>query len=460
MRTMVVLLCLQASSVAAAAVDASAGHMVHLEMPRSMHPTAAAAEDARIVLPVLFDFQPALVPLNNGQSIAVQLRRFCVHHGLDSGRCGAILQQAMDELIELHGATYCRRLSQDTQTALLHVKNVLLPPSPHALKPPTYGWLHDEAANLASDLCGFLRSATSHEHVDADTSHCERPLQEAFDGSFRWINALPQCEPDTGNTLKEADSSDRVFTIEQVIASLRSRVNHTTPEATTNTGPIMSSVSASQLKSVVSTEPETENVSINSSPADWGLNNSIFSTAIYAQGTQVLSLAGDVSQPLIKMTTSIGLHQCLSDSEIVSLQLTRSLICVKSEAADAESTSELDSSTVATLREHEESANASEMSATDTVSVFSQANESEQQFRCNGDCSTRGNEANDVTSAEDASPDQNEAASTDVASTLYDPDPAQSTCKDSSNAMTARDLPEFTQRTDAAAETPVNGLGD
>lgn len=430
------LLGLQASVAAVTDVSAS---VVHLDMPRSRIPTAAA--DARaIVLPVLFDFQPALLQLSTSQSIAAQLRRFCVQHGLDSGRCGTLLQQAMDELIELHGdATYCKRMQQqDVQSllpALLHVKNVLLAPSTRTLKPPTFSWLHDKAANLASDLCGFLRSA---RRLDADASLCESPLQGAFDGSFQWISALPQCQPETGNALNQADTSERVFTIEQIGASLRSGANATELDPKTIAGSIMGSFNASPLELLVSSdESESRSASIGSNQTNRVLNNSAHSTESHDQEAPAISLA-EVSQPVIELATPLESHTCLRDSEMALLLLAPTLICDKSDAVpitELESSGPQQADVFAASQDHDEGVHALGMSARVADAVFFQASELAQEFRCDGN-RTRGNGTNDTTSAGDGSPNQQHVAA--VASEV-------------SIATTASAMPELTQPTGVAA---------
>lgn len=211
MRTAAALLLLCVQLVAAAAD----GNVVHLTMPRSSLMAQEArprAHDAHaLAVPVLLDFQPALLWLRSDQSIGAQLRWFCVQHGLDPGRCGVVLQHALEELIELRGVVYCKRMAQ-TLPALLTVRNILIPTS-RSLYPPTYAWLHDEAIHLASDLCGFLRSSVAEE---VDATGCESTLREALDESFKWISSLPRCDSDSAHAVDE----HRISTIEQMIESL------------------------------------------------------------------------------------------------------------------------------------------------------------------------------------------------------------------------------------------------
>lgn len=416
------LLCLQAFlGVAYEGIRFTNGEVVHLEMP--MHPITTTTTTA-IVLPVLLDFQPMLLQLRNDQSTAAQLRRFCVQHGMDSGRCGFILQQAVDELIELRGTDSCKRMQQDTQRlpSLLHVKNVLLSPSSSTLTPPTYSWLHDEAANLASDLCSFLRSATSSARLDADANHCEHPLQKAMDGSFNWISALMLCGSDTENAFNEADSTERVFTIEQTVASLRSGVNRTMRDEKDLNASSRSSTTTSQLH----TEPAREGIPI-------GLNqaNSVLDIVQDNQETPVLRSLVKVSQRIIKPITDVGIDNRIRESEMTLLQLARSLMtCDRSEPTSAESP-ELEPNpkvdVVAEFREHEEALHVAIIGMTDSVAF--QANDLEQKFRCDGHCA-RDSGTNDESPASEALPNQQEAVASDAAGAFYNLDPTPPKYKD------------------------------
>lgn len=218
MRTAAALLalCLHAASAAAGGGGGgSQGNVVHLAMPGGrlmVQDVWSHAHDAHaLIVPVLLDFQPVLLRLRSDQSIGAQLRWFCVQHGLDPGRCGVVLQQAIEELMELRGAVYCKRSAQ-SPPALLTVRNILTPVS-KSLYAPTYAWLHDEAINMASDLCGFLQSSMGQ---DFDANGCESALQEAFDESFKWVSALPLCESSSVHAVDE----QRISTIEQMIESL------------------------------------------------------------------------------------------------------------------------------------------------------------------------------------------------------------------------------------------------
>lgn len=181
-------------------------------MPHSLMPQKAWHA---LVLPVLLDFQPVLLQLRSDHSIGAQLRLFCMQHGLHSGRCSDVMHHAIDELIELRGMVYCKRLKQSSP-ALLTVRNIL--PASTLVYPPSFAWLHDESFNMASDLCAFLRSSVD---VENNINDCELSLRDAFDESFTWIRSLPDCESEYSHLLHETQLSDRISTVEQMIESLR-----------------------------------------------------------------------------------------------------------------------------------------------------------------------------------------------------------------------------------------------
>lgn len=152
---------------------------------------------AWLALPLLLDFQPALLAIDTRRPFRAQVERFCRAHGLDPRHCGHAIMGGAGEVADV--GLRCRRADAAGKLpGFLMIRDALPAADSHQ---HTRGgalaiWLRDEPAHIAYDLCSFVRQEGDAGAVDEE---CAAALSGSLEQSFQWLLSLDPCDAVLGD---------------------------------------------------------------------------------------------------------------------------------------------------------------------------------------------------------------------------------------------------------------------
>lgn len=146
-----------------------------------------SVDGAWLVVPLLLDFQPVLLPIDTSRHLREQLEWFCRVHGLEAERCVVASSSGIAQVVDVD--LRCRHPETSGELpGFLMLRNtfpVTAPNDRDRLDKPIATWRRDGADNIARDLCRFAREYGDAEKLaDSTLEECAASLAATLTESF------------------------------------------------------------------------------------------------------------------------------------------------------------------------------------------------------------------------------------------------------------------------------------